>query len=477
MKPKITIGHLPLLDHLILGVAKKNEGAYLDYLDLQTQKFPNWQTITNVLLEGKIEGAFLFFPLALELFRNNADIKIILLGHREGQVLVVRNEIQSVHDLKGKTIFIPHQYSTHHILLFEILKNEGIDITKDVQLQIGYEDVRDVTELLAANKVQAFIIAEPLGTEAVRRKIGKILVTSHQIKTHHIDCVLVMRNDVIDAYPEACAELTKSLVKAGMFVNAYPRQAAEIGEEFLEYWSKSILLEALTHDKGHILFWDLLPRMEDFEDLQNIAVEEMNLWPNKISLTPLIYSQFAQDAYREWIIDVRREIKDRGKERTLPGSFPEAAARFQSYFNTSILILGIRLIHMGEKYPKGMKKVELPSVETSDILDYVLANNNIILKNFLDQKESVSFSSPKMVSSEPQRILLRLTREQAEKCLTALHFGEKNIAKSLEVFSKEGKELFLSKDAVVAYETKEYTWLSFESIAFRFLTLLVEHYR
>lgn len=476
MKPKIIIGHLPLLDHLILGVAKKNESAYLDSLDLQTQKFPNWQTITNAFIEKKIDGAFLFFPLALELFRNGEDIKIILLGHREGQVLVTRNEIQSVKDLQGKTIFIPHRYSTHHILLFEILKNEGIDITKDVQLQIGYEDVREVTELLAANKIQAFIIAEPLGTEAVRRKIGKIIVTSHQIKTHHIDCVLAMRNDVIDAYPEACAELTESLVKAGMFVNAYPRQAAEIGEEFLGYWSKSILLEALTHDKGHILFWDLLPRMEDFEDLQDIAVEEMNLWPNKINLTSLIYPQFAQDAYREWMIDVRKEIKDRGKERTLPGNFSEAATRFQSLLGMSISILGMKFVQAGEKYPKGMKKVELPSIETDNVLDYVSAHNDVILKNFPGQKENVVFFAPKTASGEPERILLRLTREQGERCLMALHFGKENVTKDLDIFRSEEKELFLSKDAIVAYETERHTWLSLEFNVFRFLSLLLEHF-
>jgi len=469
MKPQITIGHLPILDHLILGVAEQNDGAYLEHVELVAQLFPNWDSIATALAEKKIDGAFLFFPLTLDLFRNGADIKLILLGHREGQVLVARNDVNSVADLKGKTIFLPHRFSTHHILLFKALQNEGLDITKDVNLKIGYEHVQEVTELLARDEVQAFIIAEPFGTEAVRSKIGKILALSHGIKTHHIDCVLVMRNEVVKNYPKACEELTESLVRAGMFVNAYPRQAAEIGEQFLEYWSKSILLEALTHDKGHILFWDLLPRMEDFEELQNIAVEEMGLWPNKIDLRELVYPDFAQNAYREWMIDVRREVKDRGAERTLPGSFAEAATRVRDFFNRDISVIGVKMIQKGEKYPHNMKRVHknisLPLIEGT------LGGEECIIENLSGENKGIAFVSP-VRGVEPYKVILKLEPRELKDCLQALGFGKPAEISEIE----EGGQILEGK-GIQMIKLNTSTLLVLDYAAFRFLALLLPYYR
>ena len=116
MKPTFIIGHLPLIDHLILGVAKQHEGDYLKHLVLNTKLFRNWDTMADALSGKQIHGAFLLFPLGIEMFRKGMDIKIVLLGHREGQVCVVDNSIRDLKDLKGKKIFIPHRFSVHYIL-------------------------------------------------------------------------------------------------------------------------------------------------------------------------------------------------------------------------------------------------------------------------------------------------------------------------------------------------------------------------
>jgi NitT/TauT family transport system substrate-binding protein len=152
-------------------------------------------------------------------------------------------------------------------------------------------------EMLARGSIQAFIAAEPWATIAKNMGVGKMMTVSHDVKSHHVCCVLVLRDEIVNGRPEACQELIDSLVRSGMFINAYPRQVAEIGEIFLKS-PKKIIVESLTHDRGHILLWDLLPRIEDFEELQDVAVDEMHLWKKKLDLKKFICADFADNAYR-----------------------------------------------------------------------------------------------------------------------------------------------------------------------------------
>ena len=146
--------------------------------------------------------------------------------------------------------------------------------------------------------------------------------------------------------------------------------AAEIAETFIGC-PKQIALSALTHGEGQVKFWDLLPRVEDFDELQNVAVDEMHLWKKKLDLKKFINTDFADQAYRAWTIYERKSVKDKGRERTLPGNFREAAAHFESVFGKDILIGGIDVIMPGEKYP-GDSGYEKADKVTFPILEEVL---------------------------------------------------------------------------------------------------------
>jgi NitT/TauT family transport system substrate-binding protein len=420
MKPEISIGYLPILDHLTLGVAEHNEGKTLEHFISKPVPFNNWPSIAQALGENKLDGAFLLFPLALKLYRENPDISLILLGHREGQVLVVDKDITNVHDLKGKTIQIPDLYSTHHILLSEILTQAGMDVTKDVKLKIGYENIKDISTRVSEEEISGLIIAEPIGTEVRKKKGGKIITLSKDFHPHHIDCVLVVKNNIILEQPEGIQELVESLVKAGAFINAYPRQAAEIGEQFLN-WPKKLLLEALTHDEGHILFWDLLPRIEDFEELQHIAVNKLKLWKEEIDLTTFINANFAKKAYRSWIIDTRRETKDKGQERTVPGNMTDAVSRIVTLLGAQIFVTGIKYIHTGEKYPTGIERGKEININ-AQFFGELMEGKEIVLEAPLPQFKAIAFQKSSD-TLQPDKVVMKLTIPQAERCLKALAFG------------------------------------------------------
>ncbi len=470
MRNKITIGHLPILDHLILGIAKEKDT--FKHFSLDAELFSNWDDIANALTNKKIDGAFLLFPLALDVFRKTKDIQLVLLGHREGQVLAANKDIKGIRNLRGKKVFVPHIFSTHHILLHKLLQTEGLT-TRDVTLQVGNKNIKDIVGALAGNDIQAFIAAEPFGTESRRSKAGHILSLSHDVQSHHIDCVLVLRKELVNKQPGVCQELVESLVRAGMFINAYPRQAAEMGEGFLG-WSKKTLIEGLTHDKGHILFWDLLPRLQDFETLQNTAVDEMGLWKDKIDLEAFVYPHFAQTAYREWMIDVRREVKDRGEERTLPGSFQEAVQRFLKFFPTTpaTSIAGLTFTRPGEKYPKDIRKLKEVKEPFSVFLEKVFDGQEFLVRSMSKGKKSFSFLRPAH-NTLPDRVLCELSIDTAQRCLQALQFGEK--IKVFADFHDDSAEVDLvsPKKEIIMLQKGDVVWCSLGYTTFRFLVLLL----
>ncbi len=462
------IGYLPILDHLIPGVAAHNDRELFERLGLATKRFNNWDEIAEALKTGEIDSAFLLFPLALKLFREGLASKVLLLGHREGQSLVVRNEVKTISDLRDKTIFVPHQYSTHYILLQKVLAEEGLSM-KDVKLEIGHGEITATVEKFKEGKIDGVIIAEPISTEIIKTGKAHTLVLSNDIEEHHADCIFIARQDLIDVSREAISAVIDSFVRAGGFINAYPRQASEIGSEFLG-WPKDLLLEALTHDKGHILFWDLLPRLEDFENLQKIAVHDLKLWDDEIDLSNFIYPEFAQTAYRDWVIDVRKQAKDRGAARMLPGNFSDSIVLLENTINENLPVFGIKYIHSGQKYPVKVKRELIPE-DISALLRHLRSNNEIVFETSKENTKGIYFFNNRDIT-EPDQVFFQLTQEGVEQCMKALSFGKTNGYK----IEKLSVNNLISNEPILFATENGNIWGRLNYDIFRFLGLLLSHF-
>lgn len=458
---QLRIGYLPILDHLTLGVALHQEE-----LAVEPVEFPNWSTIAAALKRGEIDGAFLLFPLALELYRHEENLRLLLLGHREGQVLTARPEIQTILDLRGETVRLPHELSTHRLLLHEALQSAGLD-TSDVAITFGYDDIRSAADELAAGTVDGFMLAEPMGTEARRRKIGHSLTLSGDVQPHHIDCVLVLNRRTVSDQPAACQGLVDGLVRAGGFINAYPRQAAEIGSKFLG-WNASLLREALSHDRGHILYWDLLPRLEDFETLQRVAVNELHLWSDAIDLSDFIDPRFAQRAYREWVIDVRQAAKDKGHARTLPGTLQESIVQLSKRLGHPIEAIGVEYILPGKPYPTSIPH------QTA-----IQAVSKLVLSAFCEpvvieiSEKGLKAIALVPVSDQANRVIMKLNEEEIIRLEQALHFGVRQRVPS--VTDKITLEVLRDEETVSRpIRISGQAYLALNATALRFLPLLLQ---
>lgn len=289
------IGYIPILDHLLVGAAKERDGQTFNYLDLQPTKFSDYATMSEALRSGALDGATLLAPLAFQIRLTGTPVKIVSLAHRDGSGLVVhvREGINTAQDLRGKTIAIPHRFSTNNFLLHFYLSDAGLEYGKD------YKTVElPPTQMFAAlsgGSIDGYITAEPFLTQAEFSGVGKILVLTSHIWKNHPDCVLILREDYIKNHPEATQEFITSFTKSGIFVEENRAEAAKIANRFLGQ-TEEIMKHALL-DPERVTYYNLTPDVSELNRVQDYMAEKMGLYPTKVNMNEMLDTSFSKHTY------------------------------------------------------------------------------------------------------------------------------------------------------------------------------------
>ncbi|MDE7477392.1 MAG: ABC transporter substrate-binding protein, partial [Lachnospiraceae bacterium] len=162
------------------------------------------------------------------------------LGHRDGNVIVVSNKIESAADLKGKTFAIPSNQSSHNILLSDMLDTAGL--TRE-DINIIQLTPAEMPSSLAGKAIDGYCVAEPFGAQAVVNEIGHVLYKSEELWENSICCALVLRDDFISAHAEEVELLAEYYNKAGDALT--DEKKLDIAEQYLGQ-DKKVLSESLA---------------------------------------------------------------------------------------------------------------------------------------------------------------------------------------------------------------------------------------
>lgn len=274
-KPTIKIGYLPITHAVPLFYMEEEE---FENFNLELVKFGSWPELMDALNTGQINGASVLISLAMYAKEQGIDLKAVALSHRDGNVLVVANNITSVQDLKGKNFAVPHKYSTHNVLLYQMLKKAGMK----------YEDVKVIelppTEMpaaLAEGRISGYVVAEPFGALSVSLGKGKVLYQDKEIWPNSVDCALVLRNDWIESDRELAQKFVNEFVKAG-------EEAEKKDDHIYELTSKYFNVEkdVLNLSLKWIEYDNLKIDEEAYEKLRESLIEM------KLSKNPPTYKEF-----------------------------------------------------------------------------------------------------------------------------------------------------------------------------------------
>lgn len=295
-KVQLKMGHIQITDHLALGILKhqiKTLQVKPKYFELETLCMPGWNPIQQGLEKGELDGAFVLAPIAMDLFAYNVPINLVMLAHRNGSIFVrsaKHNLVEhgSVEDIYyNRVVNIPHKMSVHNMLAHKFLTGLGLapgvpGENEDINVHFEVVPPIQMPQIMKDNdEVAGFIVAEPIGTNAIAKGLAKLQFLSASLWDNHPCCVVTLQQDFIKEHPDAVYEFTSLLAKAGRFVEQSKKEAAEIAVSFLDPVGKlgltpEVLHKVLTAPFG-ITMGDLYPKLEDLDTMQRYMHDKMGI--------------------------------------------------------------------------------------------------------------------------------------------------------------------------------------------------------
>lgn len=278
-KTNITLGYLPITHALAVFEAKEllDEQSDSD-IEVTLQKFSSWTDLMDALNSGKIDGASVLVELAMGAVSNGIDLKAAALGHKDGNVVIVSDDISNVRDLKGKTFAIPSNQSSHHILLNDMLALGDLSIDDINVVQLAPSEM---PSSLASGSIDGYCVAEPFGAQAVVQGYGHVLYDSTDLWQDSICCALVFNGGFLDKNKDAADEFLSTYKEAGSLLDE--GIAKEVAEKYLGQDEKTldVSLEWIHYD-------DLDISLDGYEQLSE-KVKEYGINDNPPSYNDFIY--------------------------------------------------------------------------------------------------------------------------------------------------------------------------------------------
>lgn len=199
----------------------------LGYFSDQSIRLSQFQSATEVIRgfhNGVIDVATLTLDEALLLIQDGLDIQIFLVTDisHGGDVIIAGQDIQSVQDLKGRTVGVESSALGAYVLA------RALDIHG-----VSFEDITPVhmtvdesEQAFLKGQVDAVVTFEPYRTRILRDGAQEIF-SSREMPNEIVD-VMVARRAYAEQNPETIKLLTTAWFKAITFMENNPYKAAEI---------------------------------------------------------------------------------------------------------------------------------------------------------------------------------------------------------------------------------------------------------
>ncbi|HEX3039164.1 MAG TPA: ABC transporter substrate-binding protein [Caproiciproducens sp.] len=197
--------------------------------------------IVSKISTGEIDAAAVPTNLAATLYnKTNGKIQMAAVNTL-GVLSVLTNgeNIASIKDLKGKTVYSSGQGSTPEYALNYILEQNGLEVGKDVKVEYKAEHA-ELAALVISGKAKIAVLPEPFVTQVTaKNKDVKIAldITKEWNKAAGDKSVLTMgclivRKDFAEKNREAFNKFLEEYKASSEFTNSNIEQAAALSEKY-----------------------------------------------------------------------------------------------------------------------------------------------------------------------------------------------------------------------------------------------------
>lgn len=228
LKGPTTMGLVALMDRTDAGEARH---------DYRVEMYGTADEIVPKLVTGEVDAALIPCNLASVLYNSKAEGAIAVAAVNTLGVLYVvesGDKIQSVADLKGKTIYTTGKGTTPEYVLDYVLRQNGLTPGKDVTVEFKSEST-EVAAMLAQGGDAIAMLPQPY-VSTVLSKNPNVRVALDLTKEWNavsedsalVTGVLVVRKAFAEEYPQAFAEFLADYEASTAWVNANVEEAARL---------------------------------------------------------------------------------------------------------------------------------------------------------------------------------------------------------------------------------------------------------
>jgi NitT/TauT family transport system substrate-binding protein len=239
----LKLGYFPNVTHAsaVLGVADGTFQEALGTTKLETSTFNAGPAAIEALLSGAIDASFLGPNPAINAFvKSNGDaLRIVAGATNNGAALVVKPEINSAADLKGKTLATPQLGGTQDVALRKWLLDNGLKVqtTGGADVDIVNQENAQTLDLFKSGEIDGAWLPEPWASRLVLEAGGKTLVDEKTLwpDGEFQTTILITSRQFLEDHPDTVEALIKGEVTETEAIEADPTKAqtdlnAAIGE-------------------------------------------------------------------------------------------------------------------------------------------------------------------------------------------------------------------------------------------------------
>jgi sulfonate transport system substrate-binding protein len=236
----LRLGYFPNITHAtaLVGVEK---GIFADKLGpnvtLETSTYNAGPAAIEALFADAIDATYIGPNPAINGYAqsNGEALRIISGATSGGASLVVRPDINSPADLKGKTIASPQLGNTQDVALRTWLKNNGLssDSSGGGDVSVKPQDNAATLDAFKQDQVQGAWVPEPWATRLVQEGGGKVLVDEKTLwpQGQFVTTHLIVSTKFLKDHPDVVQGLLGGQVAANDYVNKNPADAQKAAND------------------------------------------------------------------------------------------------------------------------------------------------------------------------------------------------------------------------------------------------------
>jgi NitT/TauT family transport system substrate-binding protein len=250
---EVRLGYFANVTHTtaIVGVAKNFFADKLGSTKLTTQVFNAGPDEMTALLGGKLDAAYVGPSSALNAYVKSKGTGLVIVAGAEnaGAELVVSAKVNSIADLKGKTLASPQLGNTQDVALRYWLKQQGYATNQQGggDVKITPTDNATTLTLFEAGKIDGAWVPEPWASRLVVEGKGHVLVDEKTLWPggNFATTNLVVATSFLHDHPATVKALIAGQIEANAWVTANPTDAATLVNTTIKSLSGKSLKDAV----------------------------------------------------------------------------------------------------------------------------------------------------------------------------------------------------------------------------------------